>query len=276
MNKFNRCYTKVIENRKLNFKDVVIVPRKSTINEVNLRVQYDFQNNIITQKKSWTGVPIFVHGGIESVSKEQEYITMLPRSVNNNILIPNDYFMNTDKYSLSCGLNDYHLALELIRKIKNDSGINVKFLCINIPNRYINEMQDITLMIKNYHPDIVIIAGNVLTPDITYDLIKYSGVDIVKCGLINEIKEYPLFSAVLECSLAAHEAGGLLLFKESNMNNNNNTNNVPKAFMAGSDFVEIENNNITQIIKILKESLKNSNSETLDDFFFNSRFLKLI
>lgn len=270
MNKFNHSYTKLIGNRKLHFKDVVLVPRKSNVSHVDLRVNYDFGNNNNTPKKGWSGIPLFVHGNLSEINKDQEFITILPRSVNNSV-ISHEYFKDTEKYALTCGLNDYHLALELIRKLKNESGIIIKFLYINIPNGYLYEMQDITLTIKYTYPELTIIAGNVLTPDITYDLIKYSGVDIVKCGLIKGMNGYPMFSAVLECSSAAHDAGGFLAYKDKDMNN------IPKAFGAGVDFVEIGANSIlVPTIKSLKDSLRNNNSETLNDFFFNSKFLKLL
>ena len=288
MNKSNHCYTKILGNRKLNFRDVILIPKKSNVNEVSLRVNYDF-GNTITPKKGWSGVPLFVKGKLNEISSTQEFITVLDPKINdalNSNIIAKEYLetlSNINKYCLSCNVSEYHVALEIIRKLKNDYGISIKFLCINTPNGYLSEIQDITLMIKNYYPGLIIMSGNVLTPDITYDLIRYSGIDIVKCGPVKGIKEYPLFSAVLECSSAAHEAGGLLLFDyNDNINNNNsNINNIPKSFAAGADFVEISNNthnnnNILCVTRLLKESLINNNSETLDDFFFNSKFLKII
>ena len=48
---------RIINDTKLDFKDVLIVPKRSTLksrSEVELRTEYTFRNS----KQTWSGVPI--------------------------------------------------------------------------------------------------------------------------------------------------------------------------------------------------------------------------
>jgi GMP reductase len=89
----------------------------------------------------------------------------------------------------------------------------------------------------------IIMAGNVVTPEITEELIL-NGVDIVKVGIgsgahcttrIVAGVGYPQLSAVIECADAAHGLGGLIC-SDGGITN---PGDMVKAFGAGADFVMI-------------------------------------
>jgi GMP reductase len=91
------------------------------------------------------------------------------------------------------------------------------------------------------YPNIVIIAGNVVTGEMTEELIL-SGADIVKVGIgpgsvcttrIQTGVGYPQLSAVIDCADAAHGLGGHIIADGGCTT----PGDVAKAFAAGADFV---------------------------------------
>lgn len=89
----------------------------------------------------------------------------------------------------------------------------------------------------------IIMAGNVVTPEITEELIL-NGVDIVKVGIgsgahcttrIVAGVGYPQLSAIIECADAAHGLGGHIC-SDGGITN---PGDMVKAFGAGADFVMI-------------------------------------
>ena len=94
---------------------------------------------------------------------------------------------------------------------------------------------------RDEFPDLVIIAGNVVTREMTEELIL-SGADIVKVGIgpgsvcttrIQTGVGYPQLSAVIECADAAHGLGGHIIADGGCTS----PGDVAKAFAAGADFV---------------------------------------
>ena len=94
-------------------------------------------------------------------------------------------------------------------------------------------------MIK--YPDHVIVAGNVVTPEMTEELIL-SGADIIKVGIgpgsvcTTRVKTgvgYPQLSAIIECADAAHGLSGHVIADGGCTC----SGDITKAFAAGADFV---------------------------------------
>jgi GMP reductase len=92
-------------------------------------------------------------------------------------------------------------------------------------------------------PDKTIIAGNVVTGEMTEALI-FAGADIVKVGIgpgsvCTTRKKtgvgYPQLSAVMECADAAHGLGGHIMADGGCVN----SGDIAKAFGGGADFVMI-------------------------------------
>jgi GMP reductase len=120
-----------------------------------------------------------------------------------------------------------------------DGGI--KYLCVDVANGYTEMFSEFIYQLRINHSDIVIIAGNVVTGDMTQELIL-NGADIVKCGIgpgsvcTTRIKTgvgYPQLSAIIECADAAHGLGGHIIADGGCTS----SGDVAKAFGAGADFV---------------------------------------
>ena len=90
------------------------------------------------------------------------------------------------------------------------------FICIDVANGYTERFINQVKKIRDLYPNNTLIAGNVVTSEMTEELIL-NGVDIIKTGIGNgsvcttRIKTgvgYPQLSAVIECADAAHGLKG--------------------------------------------------------------------
>jgi GMP reductase len=119
------------------------------------------------------------------------------------------------------------------------------FICIDVPNGYLERFTDVVAMIRGMFPKHIIIAGNVVTNEMTEEIIL-SGADIVKVGIgpgsacttrrMTGVG-YPQLSAVIECADAAHglnsgQGCGLIIADGGQQY----PSCVAKAFAAGADF----------------------------------------
>jgi GMP reductase len=86
------------------------------------------------------------------------------------------------------------------------------FICLDVPNGYIQKFLEAIKRVRKAFPDHVIIAGNVVTNEMTEEIIL-AGADIVKIGIgpgsVCTTRKmtgvgYPQLSAVIECADAAH------------------------------------------------------------------------
>ena len=96
---------------------------------------------------------------------------------------------------------------------------HTRFVCIDAANGYTARFCDFIKKVREEHPALIIIAGNVVTGEMTEQIIL-SGADIVKVGIgsgsvcttrIQTGVGYPQFSAVDECADAAHGVGGYIM-----------------------------------------------------------------
>jgi GMP reductase len=118
---------------------------------------------------------------------------------------------------------------------------DIKYVCIDVANGYSERFVDFVRDFRNQYPAVVIIAGNVVTGEMTEELIL-NGADIVKVGIgpgsvcttrIQTGVGYPQLSAVIECADAAHGLGGQIIADGGCTT----PGDVAKAFAAGADFV---------------------------------------
>merc|ERR1719271_1741979 len=121
------------------------------------------------------------------------------------------------------------------------AAVDGPFICVDVANGYSEAFVDAVRAIRKAHPSKVIMAGNVVTGEMTEELI-FSGADIVKVGIgpgsvCTTRKQtgvgYPQLSAVLECADAAHGLGGRIVSDGGCTC----PGDVAKAFGAGADFV---------------------------------------
>jgi GMP reductase len=116
-----------------------------------------------------------------------------------------------------------------------------RFVCIDAANGYTARFCDFIKRVREEHPALIIIAGNVVTGEMTEQLIL-NGADIVKVGIgsgsvcttrVQTGVGYPQFSAVVECADAAHGVGGYIMADGGCTC----AGDVAKAFGGGADFV---------------------------------------
>lgn len=232
-----------IENElKLDYSDVLIRPKRSTLSSrknVSLERSYKMKNI------DWSGVPIMAAnmdgvGTFEmaNILSGMKLFTCLKKTYSDAELI--DFFKFENQYvAMSIGITK-----EDLNKFKNvyaAVGNNLRFLCIDVANGYTEHFVDFIKSIKNTYSDVTIIAGNVVTGDMTEQLIL-SGAEIVKIGIgpgsacttrIQTGVGYPQLSAVMECADAAHGLGGFVIADGGCTC----PGDVAKAFAGGADFV---------------------------------------
>ena len=236
---------RIEEEIKLDYSDVLFRPKRSTLKsrkEVDLNRIYKFKYS----NKVWSGVPIIASnmdgvGELEvakSLAKHQ-IVTALTKQhdVNriNNFKSIKDIF---NFVSLSCGTSKE--SYDRLNKILSEHSY-FQFICIDVANGYSENFSHFVSSVRDKHPSKTLIAGNVVTADMTQELIL-SGADIVKVGIgpgsvcttrIQTGVGYPQLSAVIECSDAAHGLGAHIIADGGCTC----PGDVSKAFGGGADFV---------------------------------------
>jgi GMP reductase len=126
--------------------------------------------------------------------------------------------------------------------IESVTGKPVKLVCVDIANGYLDRLVHVTRQIRDNMPDVVIMAGNVVTPEGLVELVENGKVDIVKVGIgsgaacTTRLKTgvgYPQLSAVQECAAVGKEIGAHIISDGGAVF----AGDVCKAFAGGSSFV---------------------------------------
>ena len=237
-------HMRIEEDIKLDFKDVLIRPKRSTLSsrkDVNLVRQYTFKHSQAT----WAGIPIMASNmdgvGTPSMAAElmkHDLFTCLVKSLTADLFT--NIIANTgiDRFSISTGTNERDF--DRLNQILN-AYPEIHFICIDVANGYSEKFGDFVASVRKKYPDHTIIAGNVVTADMTQELIL-RGADIIKVGIgpgsvcttrIQTGVGYPQLSAIIECADAAHGLGGHIIADGGCTC----PGDVSKAFGAGADFV---------------------------------------
>ena len=145
--------------------------------------------------------------------------------------------IGADKFAVSTGTSDRDF--ERLKTIATE--IDIEFICIDVANGYQEAFADYVARVRTEFPKVTIIAGNVVTADMTQELIL-RGADIVKVGIgpgsvcttrLQTGVGYPQLSAIVECADAAHGLGAHIIADGGCTC----PGDVAKAFGAGADFV---------------------------------------
>ena len=231
---------KIEDGIKLDFSDVLFRPKRSTLSsrrEVNLERTFTFKHSGLV----WRGVPIMAANmdGVGTIDmaralQEQELFTCLTKDITE---IPNE--LTPYRYAVSSGTSDrdFERLQALITTYPH-----IQFICIDVANGYSEHFGEFVAKVRDtYKETVTIIAGNVVTADMTQELIL-RGADIIKVGIgpgsvcTTRIKTgvgYPQLSAIAECADAAHGLGGHIIGDGGCTC----PGDVSKAFGAGADFV---------------------------------------
>ena len=130
-----------------------------------------------------------------------------------------------------------------IEDISKLSKVSAGFIGLDVANGYTIRFVDAVKKLREECPDATIAAGNVVTADMTQELIL-AGADIIKVGIgpgsvcTTRIKTgigYPQLSAVIECADAAHGLAAHIIADGGCVN----SGDIVKAFAGGADFVMI-------------------------------------
>ena len=257
---------------KLNYDDVLIRPKRSTLGsrkEVDLERGFTYPNyepypannpDLLPKgypagpykEKHFRGVPIMASNmdgvGTFEMAKalaSQKIMTCLVKTYSVNELVSffddesDQELLHTEYVAMSIGITPPDE--EKFRAVYEQVGDNLKYVCIDVANGYSERFCDFVRRFRQLYPNIVIIAGNVVTADQTQELIL-NGADIVKVGIgpgsvcttrIQTGVGYPQLSAVIECADAAHGLGGHIIADGGCTC----PGDVAKAFAGGADFV---------------------------------------
>ena len=226
---------KIEKNMKLDFKDVLFRPKRSTLrsrSEVDLNRTFTFRNS----KKTWTGVPIMA-ANMDTVGRFEVFNVL--KQFHMFTCIQKHYTKEEwAEFNKHCLAEDYNYLAITSGPSENPA---IKFICIDVANGYSQHFVEYVRKVRATFPEMTIIAGNVVTGEMTEELIL-SGADIVKVGIgpgsvcttrIQTGVGYPQLSAIIECADAAHGLGGLIIGDGGCTC----PGDVSKAFGAGADFV---------------------------------------
>ena len=232
---------------KLGFKDVMIRPKRSTLKsraEVSLEREFTFLHSPIT----WEGIPIIAANmdtvGTFEMAKalaDKRLLTALHKhySIDDwNLILSSAPNHLIDYIAISTGISKHDS--DKVATILNQNP-QLKFICIDVANGYSEHFVTFVKKTRDFYPDKVVIAGNVVTGEMVEELLL-AGADIVKVGIgpgsvcTTRVKTgvgYPQLSAIIECADAAHGLGGQIISDGGCVI----PGDVAKAFGAGADFV---------------------------------------
>ena len=236
---------------ELDYSDVLIKPRRSTIasrKDADITREYNFRWSGRTVKG--TGIMQANMGTIGNFAVSRKMLdaglfACLHKHHNVEDLVEFYRTLVDDKDTylrclLAVGLKDN--GVEKVREIKRQLGVTVS-VRLDVPNGYIPQIKQLVVDLRAEFPDMIIFVGNVVTGDITEDLIL-SGADVAVCGIgggsaCSTRKQTgvgrPQLSAVIECADAAHQVGGMVCADGGITC----PGDIGKAFGAGGDFVMI-------------------------------------
>ena len=237
---------RIEEEFKLDFSDVLIRPKRSTLtsrSEVDISREYTFRQS----GGKYKGVPIIAANmdtvgtfGMATALASHTLATALHKHYKDAEL--KAYFKAlpagaTVFYSMGITAADY----EKFHRVKDAAGDAVAYVCVDVANGYTKSFVDFIQKFRKSYPGVTVMAGNVVTGEMTEELIL-TGVDIVKVGIgpgsVCTTRKmsgvgYPQLSAIIECGDAAHGLGGLICSDGGCTS----PGDLAKAFGGGADFV---------------------------------------
>mgnify|MGYP001290172097 CR=1 FL=1 len=236
---------------KLDYQDVLFKPKRSTLTsrkDVDLTRTFKFYNS----GKEWTGIPIMASNmdgvgtfAMAKVLQDYKMITVLRKH----------YSLEDWKTAIGDGVKmkylsvctgtgviwdkdapDYAVMKEVLKRYPD-----IPFICVDVANGYHENYGDFIERLRYEYQDKTIIAGNVITAEMTEELIL-RGADIVKCGIgpgsvcttrLMTGVGVPQLSGIIECADAANGVGGHIIADGGCVY----PGDVAKAFGAGAHFV---------------------------------------
>ena len=241
---------RIEQDIKLDYKDVLFKPKRSKLEsrrDVDLTRTFKFHNS----GNEWTGVPVMASNmdgvgtfAMAKVLQDHKMITVMRKHYT-----VDDWTKNAKgvkmKYLSGCtgtgiiwdpDAPDY-ATMKAVLAMYPD----IKFITVDVANAYHENYADFIARLRDEYPDKTIIAGNVISAEMTEELI-IKGADIVKCGIgpgsVCTTRTMtgvgvPQLSGIIECADAANGIGGHIIADGGCVF----PGDVSKAFGAGAHFV---------------------------------------
>ncbi|MDD3720921.1 MAG: GMP reductase [Lutibacter sp.] len=232
---------------KLGFKDVMIRPKRSTLNSRSL-VSLEREFIFLHSQQKWSGVPIMA-ANMDTVGTFEMATALANHKLFTAIhkhyslqewkefmQTADDNMTNYMAVSSGIGTADSKKLAAIFKQYPQ-----LKFICIDVANGYSEHFANFVKKTRQQYPDKIIMAGNVVTGEMVEELLL-AGADIVKVGIgpgsvcTTRVKTgvgYPQLSAIIECADAAHGLGGQIVSDGGCKI----PGDVAKAFGGGADFV---------------------------------------
>ena len=230
----------------MNFKDIFIVPKLKNVfiySRINVQIYKKFNN--------YDYFPLIASnmdsiGTIEmsQVLSEQKCLTILHKYYSISDLKSNK--INWKYTGISCGIQPEEI--NTLFKILKEIPL-IKIVCFDIANGYLKRFHILLKKIRLLKPNLIIIAGNVCTPE-GYLKLSSLGVDIVKMGIsqgsVCSTKDktgigYPQLQMILDTQKERKKWKHYFKKKALFISDGNckSPGDICKALVAGADFVMV-------------------------------------
>ena len=240
---------RIEQDIKLDYKDVLFKPKRSKLEsrrDVDLARTFKFHYG-----NEWTGVPVMASNmdgvgtfAMAKVLQEHKMITVMRKHYTVDDWTKNAKGVKMKYLSVCTGTGviwdpdapDY-ATMKAVLAMYPD----IKFITVDVANAYHENYADFISRLRDAYPDKTLIAGNVISAEMTEELI-IKGDDIVKCGIgpgsVCTTRTMtgvgvPQLSGIIECADAANGIGGHIIADGGCVY----PGDVSKAFGAGAHFV---------------------------------------
>ena len=237
---------RIEQDLKLDFKDVLIRPKRSTLtsrSEVDISRDFVFLHS----QRPYHGIPIIAAnmdatGTFEMArALARHSLTAALHKHYSEAELLAFFTEQPDNASTFYSMGITAPDLEKFRRVMDQANGAIQNVCVDVANGYTKAFISFIHKLRAAYPEITIMAGNVVTGEMTEELIL-DGVDIVKVGIgpgsVCTTRRmtgvgYPQLSAIIECADAAHGLRGLICADGGCTS----PGDLAKAFGAGADFV---------------------------------------
>ena len=238
---------------KLNFEDVLLQPKRSTLSsrkDVDMTRNFTFRNS----GKQMNFLPIFASNmdgvgtfSMAKVLQEYKMMTVITKTtgieewrkaVGNGVRLQSVSVCTGTNVMWDKEAQDWQTMQEVLKSFPD-----IKMITVDVANAYHQNMVDFIKKVRDEYPNKIIVAGNVVTPEMTEELI-INGADVVKIGIgpgsVCTTRTMtgvgvPQFSAILDCADAANGVDGHIMADGGCVY----PGDIAKAFGGGAHMVMI-------------------------------------
>ena len=234
---------RIERDAKLDFKDVLIRPKRSTLNsraDVDIRRTFRF----VHASREWTGFPLIASNmdTTGTISMARAFLPFgamvaLHKHYPADTLV--EFFGTDAAENVFCTMGTTDADEKKFAYVK--SKVPIEKISLDVANGYTESFLDAVSRARDENKDAVIMAGTIVTGEMAEALIL-AGADIVRDGIgsgsVCTTRDltgvgYPQLSAVIECADAAHGLKGHVCSDGGCTV----PGDIAKAYGGGADFV---------------------------------------